>query len=168
MNIHTAFTNTVDINRKAMVINMSISNSDYSKMTDKASPNSPVVPNCIRAFLFGGGICLFAQLLNALFGKIGLNADEVKLATPSTVIIITAILTGIGVFDKIARYAGAGTIVPITGFANSVVSPALEFKHEGFILGTAAQMFTIAGPVIVYGTAISFLYGLIIYIFKLY
>lgn len=151
-----------------MVINMSISNSDYSKMTDKASPNSPVVPNCIRAFLFGGGICLFAQLLNALFGKIGLNADEVKLATPSTVIIITAILTGIGVFDKIARYAGAGTIVPITGFANSVVSPALEFKHEGFILGTAAQMFTIAGPVIVYGTATSFLYGLIIYIFKLY
>ncbi len=168
MNIHTAFTNTVDINRKAMVINMSISNSDYSKMTDKASPNSPVVPNCIRAFLFGGGICLFAQLLNTLFGKIGLNADEVKLATPSTVIIITAILTGIGVFDKIARYAGAGTIVPITGFANSVVSPALEFKHEGFILGTAAQMFTIAGPVIVYGTATSFLYGLIIYIFKLY
>lgn len=147
---------------------MSISNSDYSKMTDKASPNSPVVPNCIRAFLFGGGICLFAQVLNTLFKKIGLNADEVKLATPSTVIIITAILTGIGVFDKIARYAGAGTIVPITGFANSVVSPALEFRHEGYILGTAAQMFSIAGPVIVYGTATSFLYGLIIYIFKLY
>ena len=132
---------------------MSISNSDYSKMTDKASPNSPVVPNCIRAFLFGGGICLFAQVLNTLFEKIGLNADEVKLATPSTVIIITAILTG---------------IVPITGFANSVVSPALEFRHEGYILGTAAQMFSIAGPVIVYGTATSFLYGLIIYIFKLY
>ena len=103
-----------------------------------------------------------------LYEKIGLNADEVKLATPSTVIIITAILTGIGVFDKIARYAGAGTIVPITGFANSVVSPALEFRHEGYILGTAAQMFSIAGPVIVYGTASSFLYGLIIYIFKLY
>lgn len=147
---------------------MSISNSDYSKMTDKASPNSPVVPNCIRAFLFGGGICLFAQVLNTLFEKLRLNADEVKLATPSTVIIITAILTGIGVFDKIARYAGAGTIVPITGFANSVVSPALEFRHEGYILGTAAQMFSIAGPVIVYGTATSFLYGLIIYIFKLY
>lgn len=147
---------------------MSISNSDYLKMTDKASPNSPVVQNCIRAFLFGGGICLFAQVLNTLYKKIGLNADEVKLATPSTVIIITAILTGIGVFDKIARYAGAGTIVPITGFANSVVSPALEFRHEGYILGTAAQMFSIAGPVIVYGTASSFLYGLIIYIFKLY
>lgn len=147
---------------------MSISKNDYSKMTDKASPPSPIFANCIRAFLFGGGICLFAQLLNTLFESLNLSKGEVKLATPATVIIITAILTGIGVFDKIARYAGAGTVVPITGFANSVVSPALEFKHEGFILGTAAQMFTIAGPVIVYGTATAFLYGLIIYIFKLY
>lgn len=147
---------------------MSISNSDYSKMTEAASPNSPVIKNCINAFLFGGGICLFGQLLNTLFEKMKLSENEIKLATPATIIIITAILTGIGVFDKIAKHAGAGTIVPITGFANSVVSPALEFKHEGLILGTAAQMFSIAGPVIVYGTASSFLYGLIIYIFKLY
>ena len=146
---------------------MSISNSDYSKMTDKASPNSPVVQNCIRAFLFGGGICLFAQVLNTLYEKIGLNADEVKLATPSTVIIITAILTGIGVFDKIARYAGAGTIVPITGFANSVISPAVEFSAEGRILGTGAKMFNLAGPVIVYGCTAACIYGLIIYIFGL-
>lgn len=147
---------------------MSISNSDYSKMTDAASPKSPVIKNCLNAFLFGGGICLFAQILSSLFEKLGLNQDETRLAVPSVIIIITAILTGIGVFDKIAKHAGAGTIVPITGFANSVVSPALEFKHEGLILGTAAQMFSIAGPVIVYGTASSFLYGLIIYIFKLY
>lgn len=147
---------------------MSISNSDYSKMAEAASPNSPVIKNCINAFLFGGGTCLFGQLLNTLFEKMKLSEDEIKLATPATIIIITAILTGIGVFDKIAKHAGAGTIVPITGFANSVVSPALEFKHEGLILGTAAQMFSIAGPVIVYGTASSFLYGLIIYIFKLY
>lgn len=147
---------------------MSISNSDYSKMTDKASPNSPVLMNCIKAFIFGGGICLFAQLLNFLFEHFGLNENQIKLATPSIIIIITAILTGIGIFDKIARHAGAGTIVPISGFANSVVSPALEFKHEGFILGTGAQMFTIAGPVIVYGTATSVLYGLIIFLFKLY
>lgn len=147
---------------------MSISNSDYSKMTDKASPNSPVIKNCIMAFIFGGGICLFAQLLNFLFERFGLKEEELRLLTPSIIIIITAILTGIGVFDKIARHAGAGTIVPISGFANSVVSPALEFKHEGFILGTGAQMFSIAGPVIVYGTATSFIYGLIIYIFKLY
>lgn len=147
---------------------MSISNSDYSKMTDKASPDSPIVMNCVKAFIFGGGICLFAQVLNELFKYAGLNEEQVRLATPSIIIIITAILTGIGVFDKIARYAGAGTIVPISGFANSVVSPALEFKHEGFVLGTAAQMFSIAGPVIVYGTASSFIYGLIIFIFKLY
>lgn len=147
---------------------MSISNSDYSKMTDKASPNSPVVKNCLFAFLFGGGICCFGEALNSLWRVLELSQDEAKLATPSVVIIITAILTGIGVFDNIARIAGAGTIVPISGFANSVVSPALEFKHEGFVLGTAAQMFSIAGPVIVYGTASSFLYGLIIYIFKLY
>lgn len=147
---------------------MSISKSDYSKMADNASPNSPKLKNSIKAFLFGGGICLFAQILNEIFAILGLGEKQIRLATPSIIIIITAILTGIGVFDKIARHAGAGTIVPISGFANSVVSPALEFQHEGFILGSAAQMFTIAGPVLVYGTATSVLYGLIIYIFKLY
>ena len=143
---------------------MAISNSDYSKMTDKASPNSPVVLNCIKAFIFGGGICLFAQILNTVFENMGLNEKELKLITPSVIIIITAILTGIGVYDKIARHAGAGTIVPISGFANSVVAPALEFQHEGYVLGTAAQMFTIAGPVIVYGTAASVIYGFIYYL----
>lgn len=147
---------------------MSISKDEYSKMTDKASPNSPIVLNCVKAFLFGGLICTFGQLLNTIFESAGLGEKEVKIATPCVIIIITAILTGIGVFDKIARHAGAGTIVPITGFANSVVSPALEFKHEGAVLGTAAQMFSIAGPVIVYGVGSSVLYGLIIYIFKLY
>lgn len=147
---------------------MSISKNDYSKMADKASPNSPKILNSVKAFLFGGSICLFGQILNTIFENAGLNEEAVRLATPSIIIIITAILTGIGVFDKIARHAGAGTIVPITGFANSVISPALEFQHEGFILGTAAQMFTIAGPVIVYGTGTSFIYGLIIFIFKLY
>ncbi len=103
-----------------------------------------------------------------LLKNAGLNEKEVQAGTSAILIIITAILTGIGIFDKIARHAGAGTIVPITGFANSVVSPAMEFQHEGLILGTAAQMFSIAGPVIVYGVGSSFLYGLIIYIFKLY
>ncbi len=147
---------------------MSISKDDYSKMTDKASPNSPKVLNCVKAFLFGGLICAIGQAITELLKSAGLNEKEVLAGTSSILIIITAILTGIGVFDKIARHAGAGTIVPITGFANSVVAPALEFQHEGFILGTASQMFTIAGPVIVYGTASSFIYGLIIYIFKLY
>ncbi len=147
---------------------MSISNSDYSKMTDKASPHSPKLLNSVKAFVFGGGICLFGQLINGLFQSLGMNEEQVKLATPSTVIIITAILTGIGVYDKIARHAGAGAFVPISGFANSVVSPALEFQHEGLVLGTAAQMFSIAGPVLVYGTASASLYGLIAFIFKLY
>lgn len=147
---------------------MGISKDDYSKMVDKASPNSPVLLNCLKAFLFGGLICTIGQSIMELLKTAGLSEKEVMAGTSSILIIITAILTGIGVFDKIASQAGAGTIVPITGFANSVVSPALEFQHEGFVLGTAAQMFTIAGPVIVYGTASSFIYGLIIYIFKLY
>lgn len=147
---------------------MSISKDEYSKMTDKASPNSPVILNCIKAFLIGGLICTIGQLIMELLKNAGLSEKETAAGTSAVLIIATAILTGIGVFDKIARHAGAGTIVPITGFANSVVSPALEFQHEGFVLGTAAQMFTIAGPVIVYGIGSSFLYGLIIYIFKLY
>lgn len=147
---------------------MSISKDDYSKMADKASPNSPIILNCLKAFLIGGLICTIGQVIMELLKNAGLNEKEVQAGTSAILILATAILTGIGVFDKIARHAGAGTIVPITGFANSVVSPALEFQHEGFILGTASQMFTIAGPVIVYGVASSFLYGLIIYIFKLY
>lgn len=147
---------------------MSISKDDYSKMADKASPNSPKVLNCIKAFLIGGLICTIGQVIMELLKNAGLNEKEVQAGTSAVLIILTAILTGIGVFDKIARHAGAGTIVPITGFANSVVSPAMEFQHEGLILGTAAQMFSIAGPVIVYGVGSSFLYGLIIYIFKLY
>lgn len=147
---------------------MSISKDDYSKMADKASPNSPKVLNCVKAFLIGGLICTIGQIIMELLKNAGLNEKEVQAGTSAVLIILTAILTGIGVFDKIARHAGAGTIVPITGFANSVVSPAMEFQHEGLILGTAAQMFSIAGPVIVYGVGSSFLYGLIIYIFKLY
>ena len=143
---------------------MSISKDEYSKMSEQASPNSPILLNCVKAFLIGGLICTFGQLLNMIFEKAGLG----EIATPCIIIILTAILTGIGIFDKIARHAGAGTIVPITGFANSVVSPALEFKHEGMVLGTAAQMFSIAGPVLVYGIGSSVLYGFIIYIFKLY
>ena len=144
---------------------MSISKDEYSKMTDKASPNSPKILNCIKAFLFGGAICCFGQLLNAVFQKAGLSEDEIKIATPCVIIVITAILTGIGVFDKIARHAGAGTIVPITGFANSVVAPALEAKTEGYVLGVGAKIFTIAGPVILFGILASMVAGLWYWIF---
>ncbi len=120
------------------------------------------------AFIFGGGICCFGEVLKYLFTQIGLNTDETKLAVCSTLIVITAILTGSGIFDKIAKHAGAGTAVPITGFANSVVSPAVEFKAEGWILGIGAKMFVIAGPVIVYGVSASVLYGLIYWITTLF
>lgn len=147
---------------------MSTSDKEYSKMAEKASPNSPKIKNCIKAFIFGGAICTFGQFLNYIFERMGFSEDYVKALTPSVLIIITAILTGIGVFDKIAKHAGAGTIVPITGFANSVVSPAMEFKSEGLIMGTGANIFKIAGPVISYGIFAGVIYGLIAYIFKLY
>ena len=117
------------------------------------------------AFLFGGAICCFGEILKMLYTNSGLNTDEVKLAVPLTLVVITAVLTGAGVFDNIAKYAGAGTAVPITGFANSVVSPAVEFSAEGKILGTGAKMFNLAGPVIVYGCSAASLYGLIYYLF---
>ncbi|MEG0546512.1 MAG: stage V sporulation protein AC [Oscillospiraceae bacterium] len=147
---------------------MATSNKDYDQMTKKASPPSPKILNLVKAFLIGGGICTFGQLLNSLFAYLGLNEAEIKAATPITLIVITAFLTGIGVFDKIAKHAGAGTIVPITGFANSIVSPAMEFQAEGRILGTGAKIFSIAGPVIAYGCSAAFVYGIIAYIFKLY
>lgn len=147
---------------------MSTTNNEYGKMAEKASPPSPKLKNCIKAFLFGGGICTFGQFLNWSFEKLNFSEDAVKALTPATLIVIASVLTGIGVFDKIAKHAGAGTIVPITGFANSVVSPALEFKAEGIIMGTGANIFKIAGPVIAYGTFAAVVYGIICYIFQLY
>ena len=143
---------------------MRISNKQYDEMVKKASPNSPIVLDCIKAFLIGGAICCFGQLMFYIFRKSGMSLDESRSMVSIALIIITAILTGIGVFDKIAKHAGAGTIVPITGFANSVVSPAMEFKSEGFIMGTGASIFKVAGPVILYGTTAASLYGLIYFI----
>lgn len=147
---------------------MSTTGKEYSDMAKKASPKSPKLTNCLKAFFIGGFICFIGQVLMYLFQKSGFNEQEIKTLTSVVLIVLTAILTGIGVFDKIAKHAGAGTIVPITGFANSIVSPAMEFRSEGKILGTGAKLFSIAGPVIVYGTSAAFLYGIICYIFKLY
>lgn len=147
---------------------MSTTGKEYDEMTKKASPPLPKVMDIVKAFLIGGLICLIGQALNALYTMAGLSEKEVKAAVPITLIVLTAILTGIGVFDKIAKHAGAGTVVPITGFANSIVSPAMEFQSEGRILGTGAKLFTIAGPVIAYGCSAAVIYGLIIYIFGLY
>lgn len=147
---------------------MSISKDEYGKMADKASPPSPVVKNCCFAFLIGGLICTIGQVIFDLCEMGGLEENTCRAVVSMSLVALTAILTGVGVFDKIAKFAGAGTMVPITGFANSIVSPAMEFKSEGEILGTGANMFKIAGPVIVYGCSASVIYGLIAYIFKLY
>ncbi len=144
---------------------MSTTGKEYSDMAKKAAPKSPKLKNCVKAFLIGGFICLIGQVLTFVFEKIGLNEQETKTCVSVVLIVLTAILTGIGVFDKIAKHAGAGTIVPITGFANSIVSPAMEFRFEGKILGTGAKLFTIAGPVIVYGISASVLYGIFYWIF---
>lgn len=145
---------------------MSISNKEYQQMAKNAIPKSPLFLDTLKAFAIGGLICTGGQGLKALYTMWKLSEENVKAAVPITLIVITAILTGLGIFDKIARHAGAGTVVPITGFANAMVSPALEFQSEGFILGTAANMFKIAGPVIVYGTFAAFVYGIIYWIIQ--
>lgn len=140
----------------------------YKELVHQTTPKSPILKNCSKAFIFGGGVCCFGELLKMLYSTTTLNEDEVKLAVSATLIVITAILTGSGIFDKIGKHAGAGTAVPITGFANSMVSPAIEFKAEGFVLGVGAKIFNLAGPVIVYGTLASVIYGLIYWLTTLF
>lgn len=135
----------------------------YDKMVKEASPDSPIVLNCIKAFVSGGIICTIGQLLRNYIEKFSLGEDTTSLIVCVILILASAILTGLGLYGKLGKYCGAGTIVPITGFANSVVSPAIEFKKEGFVFGMAAKMFLIAGPVIVYGTLTSIVVGLIYY-----
>lgn len=144
---------------------MKMSNEKYDKLIKETNPKSPVLKDCVSAFFVGGLICLIGEVIRTVLLKHGLDDESAKSYVSLILIIITAILTGAGVFDKIAKFAGAGTIVPITGFANSVVSPAMEFKTEGKIMGTGANMFKIAGPVIVYGSSAAALYGLILYMF---
>lgn len=140
---------------------------EYDQMVKKASPNTKSYKTIPYAFLIGGLICVIGQLLLELFLYLDLSKSIATTLVSISLIFLSALLTGLNVYDNIARYGGAGTLVPITGFANAVVSPALEFKSEGYVLGLGAKMFVIAGPVIVYGTLASVLYGIIVYIFKL-
>ncbi len=142
-------------------------NKEYSKLVKKLSPPSPKVKDFIWAYSVGGFICVIGQLLTEMYTYFGLFEKQIKMAVPVTLIFIAALLTGLKLFDKIAKRAGAGTLVPITGFANAVVSPAIEFKSEGFVLGLGANMFKIAGPVIVYGTVASVVYGVIYWIMQM-
>ena len=138
----------------------------YSKYCEKRAKKSPVFADVIKAYLIGGLICAFGQGLTEIYTFLNINADTVKTLVPVTLIFIASILTGIGVFDNIAKFAGAGTLVPITGFSNAVVSTALDSKGEGFILGVGANMFKIAGPVIAYGVTASAVYGFIYWLCK--
>ncbi len=137
----------------------------YSSYVDKITPNSPTVKNCIKAFVSGGFICVISQFINGIFISKGYTIDQSALLANSVLIVITGILTGLGLFSKIGYFCGAGTFVPITGFANSMVSTSIEFKKEGLIFGLGAKMFTLAGPVVVYGTLTSVLVGIIYYFF---
>ena len=139
--------------------------SDYQNRVKELSPNSPLLKNVIAAFLSGGALCLAAELLFTFYVSRGADEKTARTCVSVTVVVLTAILTAVGVYDRVAKHAGAGFAVPISGFANSVVSAALEYSTEGRILGTAVRMFTLAGPVIVYGCSFAMIYGLIYYFF---
>lgn len=146
---------------------MKMSKAEYAQLVDTLAPKSKCVKNCLNAFWTGGLICCLGQLLRNRFLSMQLGEQLSGTATSISLILLSAVLTGFAIYDDIAKLAGAGTLVPITGFANSVVAPAIEFQTEGMILGTAAKMFTIAGPVIVYGISASTLYGLIYWLYTM-
>ena len=132
---------------------------EYGRLVKEMSPKSPMGRDCFNAFWIGGLICVLGQLLVNGYGAMGLEEEQAGSAASMTLVALSALLTGLSLYDDIAKHAGAGTLVPITGFANSIAAPAVEFKTEGFVLGVGAKMFTIAGPVIVYGLSASVVYG---------
>lgn len=140
---------------------MELTNQAYKQLADRLAPKSNTPVNCLKAFAIGGGICVLGQALKQLYLSLGTGEEPAALLTSASLILLSALLTGLGVYDDIAKHAGAGTLVPITGFANSVAAPAVEFKTEGWVTGLAVKMFIIAGPVIVYGTLAAAAYGLI-------
>lgn len=145
-----------------------ISSKEYNKIVTKNSPKSKLFVNCIKSFLIGGAICTIGQGFTDLYAMLGAAEKDSKTLCSVTLIFIGILLTAIGVYDKIAKHGGAGTLVPITGFANAVSSPAIEFKSEGYIAGLGAKLFIIAGPVIVYGVSASIIYGFVLWILSLF
>lgn len=146
---------------------MDMSNQEYNQYVMSKAKPSPLLKDLCWAFVVGGLICMGGQGLRGLYQSAGLSPDDAGTAVSITLIFLTALLTGLGLFDDVAKRAGAGTLVPITGFANAMVSPALEFKSEGFVTGTGAKLFTVAGPVLVFGISASILYGVILVLFRL-
>jgi stage V sporulation protein AC len=143
-----------------------MSNKEYNQYVASKAKPSPMGKNLLWAFLVGGAICTAGQALSQIYQMWGLTKDEAGTAVSITLIFLTALFTGLGLFDDLAKHAGAGTLVPITGFANAMASPALEFKSEGLVTGTGAKLFTVAGPVLVYGISASILYGIACFFIK--
>ena len=141
---------------------MDMSPKDYQDYVKQKSKKSPIVKDVVLAFVIGGAICVLGQLIQNGWAGTGLSREDAGTAASCTLVLLSALLTGLNLYHRIARYGGAGTLVPITGFANAVVSPAIDFKSEGFITGMAAKMFQVAGPVIVFGTTASVLYGAVL------
>lgn len=140
-----------------------VSNKEYDSMVKKASPNSRIVSDCVKSFVIGGIICVIGEIISQSLSSAGMNKTDTAAITSSSLIFIGALLTAVGLYDDIAKIGKAGTLVPITGFANSIVSPAVEYKTEGLVLGVGAKMFTIAGPVLVFGVSASVIYAIIYY-----
>ena len=147
---------------------MNLDDKAYKKYVEAKAAKSNLTSDCVNAFWVGGLICLIGQILNKLYAPLGLGVKNTSGLVSVTLIFIAILLTGLNVFDDIAKFAGAGTLVPITGFANAVASPAIDTRAEGYILGVGAKIFTIAGPVVLYGTAASVVYGVILYIVNLF
>ncbi len=141
---------------------MDLSPQEYQQYVKERAPKSPLVKDVVLAFVIGGLICALGQLIQNGWSAAGLSQEDAGTAASCSLVAISALLTGLNLYNKIARFGGAGTLVPITGFANAVVSPAIDFKSEGFVTGMAAKMFLVAGPVIVFGTLASFLYGVVL------
>ena len=143
---------------------MKMTAQEYARRVQKAGPHSPLLADCLWAFCVGGGICLLGEVLRGWYLTMGLDKELAGTLTSCTLVALSALLTTLGLYQKLAAKAGAGTLVPITGFANAVVSPAMDFRAEGLITGMAAKMFLIAGPVIVFGTAASVVYGVVLWL----
>ena len=143
---------------------INITYEQYEQMYKRASKNSASAVNTLKAFLIGGSICLLGQVLTGVFTGLGLEDRDAGTAVSITLIFLSVLLTALGIYDRLAKHGGAGTLVPITGFANAVAAPAIEFRTEGFVTGVGVKIFTIAGPVILYGTLASTVYGVILYL----
>lgn len=144
-----------------------ISKKEYTQMAKKASPPSPVLTDCLKAFFVGGFVCCIGQALFNVYSMAGVEEKTAKMLVSASLVFITAVLTATHLYEQYAKFAGAGSLVPITGFANAMVSPAIEFKAEGQILGLGVKMFSVAGPVLVYGITASVLYGVILWLISL-